>query len=117
MKGNKYAKAKAEATKPTCDWSMKDALDFANTLANHGWTREANADAASSCIYALCRMLKARGNALEVCMKQMCDRCRAAESHEKNPVPCLYGCETLNKAKAALEEHNHEREDNDEKGR
>jgi hypothetical protein len=33
----------------------------------------------------------------------MCDRCRAAESHEKNPVPCLYGCEALNKAKEALE--------------
>jgi hypothetical protein len=41
--------------------------------------------------------------ALCECIKQMCDRCRAAESHEKHPVPCLYGCDALNKAKAALE--------------
>ena len=58
-----YAQSKAVDTKPTCDWSVKDALDFANTLANHGWTRDANADAASSCIYALCRMLEDIGNA------------------------------------------------------
>lgn len=98
-----YAKLKAESTQPKSEWSVKDALAFANTLANHGWTQDANADAASSCIYALCRILKVCGNAMEVCMKQMCDCCRAAESHEKNPVPCLYGCEALNKAKAALE--------------
>ena len=48
--------------KPKSDWSVREALDFANTLANHGWAREANADVASSCIYALCRMLKERGN-------------------------------------------------------
>ena len=93
-----YAKSKVAATKPTCSWSVKDALAFANTLANHGWMSEANADAASSCIYALCRMLKVCGHDIEDCMKQMCDRCRAADSF-----PCLYVCETLNKAKAALE--------------
>ena len=49
--------------KPKSDWSVQEALDFANTLANHGWTREANADTASSCIYSLCRLLKERGNA------------------------------------------------------
>lgn len=58
-----YAKSKVESTQPTCDWSVKDALNFANTLANHGCTRDANADAASSCIYALCRQLKDGGNA------------------------------------------------------
>lgn len=98
-----YAKLKAEAAKQTCNWSVKEALNFANTLSNHGWTREENADSASSCIYALCRMLKGCRQVIEVCMKQMCDRCRAAESHENNPVPCLYGCEALNKAKEALE--------------
>lgn len=85
------------------DWSVKNALDFANALANHGWTRGANTDVASSCIYSLCRMLKECREAIDVCMKQMCDRCRTAESYEKHPVPCLYGCEALNKAKAALE--------------
>ena len=57
-----YAKSKLESTQPTCGWSVKDALNFANTLANHGWTWEANSEAASSCIYALCRMLKDCGN-------------------------------------------------------
>jgi len=51
------------AAKRGCDWSVKNALDLANTLANHGWTGEANADAASSCIYALCGLLKDVGNA------------------------------------------------------
>jgi hypothetical protein len=51
-----YAKLKAESTQPKSEWSVKDALAFANTLANYGWTQEANADAASACIYALCRM-------------------------------------------------------------
>lgn len=60
-----YAKSRAEATKPTCDWSVKDALNFANTLANHGWTREANAYAASSCIYALCRMIEDKGDEMK----------------------------------------------------
>ena len=48
--------------KPKSDWSVQEASSFANTLANHGWTREANADAASSCIYSLCRQLKERDN-------------------------------------------------------
>lgn len=39
---------------PKRDWSVKDALALANTLANHG-LRDGNADAASSCIYSLCR--------------------------------------------------------------
>jgi hypothetical protein len=43
---------------PKCDWSIKDALALANTLANHG-LRDGNADAASSCIYSLCRILSA----------------------------------------------------------
>lgn len=47
---------------PKCDWSIKDALALANTLANHG-LRDGNADAASSCIYSLCRILSAPGNA------------------------------------------------------
>ena len=47
---------------PKCDWSVQEALGFANTLANHGWTQEANSDAASSCIYSLCRLLKERGD-------------------------------------------------------
>ena len=93
-----YAKSKVESTQPKSEWSVKDALTFASTLANHGWTQEANADTASSCIYALCRMLKGCGHAIEDCMKQMCDRCRAADSF-----PCLYVCETLNKAKSAFE--------------
>ena len=58
-----YAMQRASSVRPKCDWSVKDALNFANTLDNHGWTREANADAASSCIYALCRLLKDCGNA------------------------------------------------------
>lgn len=61
-----YAQSKMADTKPKCNWSVKDALAFANTLANHGWTRKANADAASSCIYALCRMRKDGGNAAEM---------------------------------------------------
>ncbi len=48
---------------PKPDWGVHEALAFANTLANHGWTREANPDAASSCIYSLCRLLRAPGNA------------------------------------------------------
>lgn len=47
---------------PKCNWSIKDALALANTLANHG-LRDGNADAASSCIYSLCRILFAHGNA------------------------------------------------------
>ena len=47
---------------PKCNWSIKDALALANTLANHG-LRDGNADAASSCIYSLCRILSAPGNA------------------------------------------------------
>lgn len=58
-----YAKLKASSVQPTCDWSVKDALNFANTLSNHGWTRDANADTAATCIYALCRMLREVGNA------------------------------------------------------
>ena len=50
-------------TQQKYDWSVKNALALANTFANHGWTHEANADAASSCIYALCRLLKDGGNA------------------------------------------------------
>ena len=51
------------AIQPKSEWTIAEALQFANTLSNHGWTREANADAASSCIYALCRNLRERGNA------------------------------------------------------
>lgn len=47
---------------PKCNWSIKDALALANTLANHG-LRDGNADAASSCIYSLCRILSSHGNA------------------------------------------------------
>ncbi len=47
---------------PKCDWSLNEALALANTLANHG-LRDGNADAASSCIYSLCRHLRAPGNA------------------------------------------------------
>lgn len=42
-------------------WSVKEALQFANVLANHGWTRGASSDVASSCIYALCRMIEDNG--------------------------------------------------------
>lgn len=48
--------------KPKCNWSIMDALALANTLANHG-LRDGNADAASSCIYSLCRILSSPGNA------------------------------------------------------
>lgn len=47
---------------PQCNWSIRDALALANTLANHG-LRDGNADAASSCIYSLCRILSSPGNA------------------------------------------------------
>ena len=47
---------------PKCNWSIRDALALANTLANHG-LRDGNADAASSCIYSLCRILSSPGNA------------------------------------------------------
>ena len=47
---------------PKCNWSIKDALALANTLANHG-LRDGNADAASSCIYSLCRILSSAGHA------------------------------------------------------
>ncbi len=50
------------AIQPKSEWTIAEALQFANTLSNHGWTREANADAASSCIYALCRNLRERGD-------------------------------------------------------
>ncbi len=39
------------------DWSISDALDYANRLANHGWRDKQDPDTASSCIYALCRKL------------------------------------------------------------
>ena len=47
---------------PRCDWSIGEARALANTLANHG-LRDGNADAASSCIYSLCRNLSSTGNA------------------------------------------------------
>ena len=47
---------------PRCDWSIGEARALANTLANHG-LRDGNADAASSCIYSLCRNLSSPGNA------------------------------------------------------
>lgn len=61
--GNAAARDEEQAVQPKTNWSLTDAFALANTLANHGWTRDANADAASSCIYALCRLLKDGGNA------------------------------------------------------
>ena len=100
-----YAKSKVADTKPTCDWSVKDALNFANTLANHGWTRDANADAASSCIYALCRMLKDGGNpaALRNALKEIADICDG-RANAANPSPSQDMFIIYNLAKAALAE-------------
>jgi len=69
-------KNETPAIQPKSEWTIAEALQFANTLSNHGWTREANADAASSCIYALCRNLRERGDsaamreALEYLLKE-----------------------------------------------
>jgi hypothetical protein len=43
-------------------WTIRQARDLANTLANHSWTHAANSDEASSCIYALCDMLEQPGD-------------------------------------------------------
>lgn len=69
---NKEPNTKPEtlAIQPKGEWTIAEALQFANTLSNHGWTREANADAASSCIYALCRKLRERGNS--AAMREAC---------------------------------------------
>lgn len=63
---------------PKCNWSIKDALALANTLANHG-LRDGNADAASSCIYSLCRNLSSPGNAALAAPPRNCDRFKAAD--------------------------------------
>lgn len=40
--------------------------------------------------------------ALKLCVDEMCDRCRDLSVARGNPLPCLSGCETVRKAKAAL---------------
>ena len=40
--------------------------------------------------------------ALELCMKKMCEYCHAEAAARGGCNQCLFGCETLNKAKAAL---------------
>ena len=52
------------------EWNVKEALDLANTLANHGWGN-CNPDTASSCIYALCRKLKEEETTLAAMGKAM----------------------------------------------
>ena len=74
-KALKRKRDEEQAVQQKTNWSLTDALAFANTLANHGWTREANADSASSCIYALCRLLKDGGNA--AAMREALLRCEA----------------------------------------
>lgn len=41
-------------------------------------------------------------DALELCMDEMCSRCRDLAAARSNPLPCLQGCEPVRKAKAAL---------------
>ena len=62
----------AVLAEPKCDWSIKDALALANTLANHG-LRDGNADAASSCIYSLCRTLLGNAAAIREALQELCD--------------------------------------------
>lgn len=40
--------------------------------------------------------------ALELCIDELCNRCRANSAAQGNPLPCLTGCEVVRKAKAAL---------------
>lgn len=42
--------------------------------------------------------------ALELCVNQMCANCRYAAHKFAPDAPCIYGCETLKIAKAALAE-------------
>ena len=97
-----YANQRASSVRPKCDWSVKDALNFANTLANHGWTMDANSDAASSCIYALCRMLKEIGNpaALRNALKEIADICDGKTEQSPSEERLII----YNLAKAALAE-------------
>ena len=41
-------------------------------------------------------------NALNLCVDEMCARCRDLAKARGNPAPCLNGCEPVRKAKAAL---------------
>ena len=41
-------------------------------------------------------------SALESCIEELCVRCREAAAAHGNPLPCINGCETVRKAKAAL---------------
>lgn len=41
-------------------------------------------------------------SALESCIEELCARCREAAAAHGNPLPCINGCETVRKAKAAL---------------
>ena len=41
-------------------------------------------------------------NALNLCVDEMCARCRDLAKARGNPLPCLNGCEPVRKAKAAL---------------
>lgn len=41
-------------------------------------------------------------DALELCMDEMCSRCRDLAAARSNLLPCLQGCEPVRKAKAAL---------------
>ena len=43
-------------------------------------------------------------NALNLCVDEMCARCRDLAKARGNPLPCLNGCEPVRKAKAALAE-------------
>lgn len=43
-------------------------------------------------------------NALNLCVDEMCARCRDLAKARGNPAPCLNGCEPVRKAKAALAE-------------
>ena len=83
--GNAAARDEEQAVQPKTNWSLTDAFALANTLANHGWTRDANADAASSCIYALCRLLKDGGDAaaMREALVKLVDFCSRLWKREK----------------------------------
>ena len=50
---------------------------------------------------AVCNFAALR-DALNLCVDEMCARCRDLAKAQGNPMPCLNGCEPVRKAKAAL---------------
>ena len=80
-------------------WTIRQAREFANTLANHSWTYAANSDEASSCIYALCDMLEQPGDPTSLRETLVWIRDRMVAGIHDGSMDCY---EAIGRAEAAL---------------